>query len=314
MELQEKLELVKRNTAEVVTEAEIEKLLSEKKSPLAYCGYEPSGEVHLGHLVTITKLLDLQKAGFKVKVLLADWHAWLNKKGDWQFIKENCKLWEKTFKKSGLEKAEFVLGSGFQQEKDYVKDVLVLAQHTTLNRATRAMQEVARDLENASVSQMIYPLMQIADMKYLKVDVAQSGIEQRKIHMLARENLQTIGCKTVSFVHTPLVNSLLGPGQKMSSSVPNSLISMRDSEQEISAKLKKAYCPEGVVENNPVLEIARLVVFPRIREIKIERPEKFGGNASFADYAGLEKAFAEKTLHPADLKPAIAIALAKILK
>jgi len=308
------MELVKRNTAEVVTEQEIQTLLSEKKNPVAYCGYEPSGEIHLGHLVTITKLLDLQKAGFKIKILLADWHAWLNKKGGWDFIKHNCKMWKNEFRQAGLEKAEFVLGSGFQQEKDYVKDMLALAQHTTLNRALRSMQEVARDLENASVSQMIYPLMQVTDMKHLKVDVAQSGIEQRKIHMLGREQFQNIGYKTVSFVHTPLVNSLLGPGKKMSSSEQGSLISLRDSEQEISSKLKKAYCPEGVLENNPVLEISKLVVFPRVKEFTIERPEKFGGNAVFENYSELEKAFAEKTLHPADLKPAVARALAKILK
>src|SRR3989338_8547604 len=124
MDAAAKLDLIKRNTTEIVTEDELLKLIKSKKHPVVYCGYEPSGAIHLGHLVTITKLMDLQKAGFKVKVLFADWHAWLNKKGDWDFIEKQSKIWTTGIRALGLEKAEFVLGSGFQQEKDYVKDVL----------------------------------------------------------------------------------------------------------------------------------------------------------------------------------------------
>ena len=80
MELNEKLELIKRNTIEIINEEIILELLKKKKSPVIYCGYEPSGDIHLGHLVSMTKLLDLQKAGFKIKVLFADWHAYLNQK------------------------------------------------------------------------------------------------------------------------------------------------------------------------------------------------------------------------------------------
>ena len=79
----DKIELIKRNCAEIINEDKIEKFM---KKGVVYCGYEVSGEIHLGHLVTIIKLLDLQKAGIKVKILLADWHTWLNKKGDWDFV------------------------------------------------------------------------------------------------------------------------------------------------------------------------------------------------------------------------------------
>ena len=43
--------------------------------------FETSGDVHLGHLVTMSKLKDMEKAGFKVKVLFADWHTGLTGKG-----------------------------------------------------------------------------------------------------------------------------------------------------------------------------------------------------------------------------------------
>jgi tyrosyl-tRNA synthetase len=314
MEQEEKLRLVSRNTVEVVTEPEVKELLKEKKKPVAYCGYEPSGPVHLGHLVTIIKLGDLIEAGFSIKVLFADWHAWLNRKGDWDAIGEQVRKWSSSFRALGLKDAEYVKGTEFQMSREYIEDLFTLSVNTTVSRGMRSMQEVARDFEHATVSQMIYPLMQINDMKHLGVDVAQSGIEQRKIHMLAREIMPRIGYKKPLFVHTPLVNSLLGPGKKMSSSMPSSLIAVEDSEEEIKGKLKKAYCPEGEVEGNPVLEIAKLVVFPRVGALKIKRPEKFGGPAEFSDYGELEKAFASKKLHPADLKGAVAGELAAILE
>ena len=76
-----RLQLIKRNVTEIVTEAELVSLLKKKKEPIVYCGYEPNGPMHLGHFVTITKLMDLEKAGFKIIILLADVHALLNRKG-----------------------------------------------------------------------------------------------------------------------------------------------------------------------------------------------------------------------------------------
>src|SRR3990167_5347852 len=153
MNFDDKLELIKRNTAEIISEKDLILLLKKKKSPVVYCGYEPSGDMHLGHFVTITKLMDLQKTGFKVKVLLADIHALLNRKGDSEKIKKEVESWKKTIKAIGL-KAEVILGSNFEFKKDYQFDVMRLAQHSTINRGLRSMQEVARDSENATISQM----------------------------------------------------------------------------------------------------------------------------------------------------------------
>src|SRR3989344_5242298 len=144
MEVHEKIRLVERNTEEILNKEKIREILK-KKNPRVYCGYETSGEIHLGHLVTMTKLLDLEKAGFHVVVLFADWHTWLNQKGDWEFIHNETKIWEKVFKEGGLKNAEFVLGSKFQRDLGYIDDVLFMSLKTTIVRALRSMQEVARD-------------------------------------------------------------------------------------------------------------------------------------------------------------------------
>ena len=311
MDLDKKIYLIKRNSQEIINEEELKSILKLKK-PITYCGYEPSGAIHLGHLVTITKLMDLQKAGFHVKVLFADWHAWLNKKGDWDFIEKQSKIWEQGFKAAGL-KAEFILGSKFQRNLNYIDDVLTLALNVTMNRSLRSMQEVARDFENAKVSQVIYPLMQIVDIKHLKVDLVEAGIEQRKIHALGIESFSFIKYKTPAFVHTPLISSLKGPG-KMSSSEPESIISINDNDENIKKKVNNAYCPEGVVENNPILQIMKLVVFPRNNNITIKRPDKFGGKLEFSNYHELERNFAIRKLHPQDLKNSCSEYLVNILE
>lgn len=312
MDVKKKLELIKRNTVEIVSEEELIELIKKKKKPVVYCGYEPNGPMHLGHFVTITKLIDLAEAGFKVKILLADVHAFLNRKGSEEEIKKEVENWRKTIKAIGLD-AEVVLGSSFQFKPEYQMDVMRLAQASTINRGLRSMQEIARDVENATISQLLYPLMQVVDIKYLEVDVAEGGLEQRKVHMIGKDMMKILDYPFVA-LHTPLITSLKGPGQKMSKSIPGSGISVTDSYDEIKNTIKGAYCPEKVIEDNPILQICELIIFPRIKSLDIKRPEKFGGNLKIKDYEQLKKLFAEGKLHPLDLKNSVTEELEKIIK
>ena len=311
MGAEERFELIKRNVAEIVTEEELFDLLKSKKSPVVYCGYEPSGPMHLGHFVTITKLMDLQNAGFDVKILLADVHVVLNRKGSSEEIKKEVENWKKTIKAIGL-KAEVVLGSDFQFKPNYQMDVMALAQNSTIQRGLRSMQEIARDVENATISQLWYPLMQVADIKHLKVDVALGGMEQRKVHMIGKDMNKVIDYNFVA-MHTLLITSLKGPGEKMSKSVPGSGIAVTDSYEEIERSIRNAYCPEKIAEDNPILQISKLIIFPRFEHIEIKRDKKFGGNVKFKSYADLEKTYAEGKLHPLDLKKAVTEYLEKII-
>ena len=311
MNADERFELIKRNVAEIITEENLKDLLRKKKKPVAYCGYEPSGPMHLGHFVTVLKLMDLEKAGFHVKILLADIHALLNRKGSEDEIKKEVIGWKKTIKAIGVN-AEVVLGSDFEFSKEYQLDVMRLAQNLTLNRGLRGMQEIARDVENATISQLWYPLMQVVDIKYLGIDVAVGGMEQRKIHMIGRETENILGHKFIAF-HMPLITSLKGPGEKMSKSIEGSWIAVTDSKERINNVLKRAYCPEKIVENNPILQICKLIIFPLLDKLEIKRAEKFGGDLEYKDYNDLERDFAGGKLHPLDLKNSVAFALEKII-
>ncbi|HDQ08226.1 MAG TPA: tyrosine--tRNA ligase [Methanoculleus sp.] len=302
-------ELATRNTVEVITEEELRSVLAQETKRV-YAGYEPSGEIHLGHLVTINKLMDLRDAGFDVVVLLADLHAYLNRKGTMEEVRELADYNRRCFEAVGLTGVEFVLGSEFQLSPDYQLDVLRLSQKISLKRATRSMDEVGRQMDNPMVSQMVYPIMQMVDIAHLNVDAAAGGIDQRKIHMLARENLPTIGVKAPLCIHTPILNGL--DGKKMSSSAQN-YISVADPEEVITKKVKKAFCPPEI-EENPVLQVLKYHVFPRAGTVTMHRPEKFGGDVEFFSYEEMEGAYAAGTIHPADLKAAVAGGLVGVLE
>ncbi len=297
----------------MVTEEELRQLIETKEKPRAYVGYEPSGEIHLGHMMTVQKLMDLQEAGFEIIILLADIHAYLNEKGTFEEIAEIANYNKKVFIALGLDdsKAKFVLGSEYQLGKDYVLDVLKMARITTLNRARRSMDEVSRRKEDPMVSQMIYPLMQALDIAHLNVDLAVGGIDQRKIHMLARENLPRLGYTSPVCLHTPILVGL--DGQKMSSSKGN-YISVRDPPEEVERKIRKAYCPPGVVEENPVLDIAKYHILPRFGKLVVERDAKFGGDVEYASFEELAEDFKSGKLHPLDLKMAVAKYLNMLLE
>jgi tyrosyl-tRNA synthetase len=311
MDLNSKMESIKRGTLEVVTEEElIDKIKKDK--PIAYIGYEPSGSVHLGHAITVKKMIDLQNAGFEVKILLADFHAYLNGKGSLEEIEKISNYNKKCFRALGLsEDTEFILGSSYQTFEDYTYKIYELALSTTLTRAKRSMAQITRDSKDHKVAEVIYPLMQVLDMIFLDVDVALGGMEQRKIHMLARESLPRMGYEAPVCLHTPLLHGTDG-SDKMSSSKAN-YIAIDDEPDVIKKKLQKSFCPQGLVEGNPVIEIAEHFIFTEDKTLLIERPEKFGGNLKLS-YQDLLEIYAKNELHPLDLKNSVIKRLIEILE
>ncbi|GAA0225271.1 tyrosine--tRNA ligase [Haladaptatus pallidirubidus] len=303
-------DLISRNAEELVTEEEVRNLAADPEGKRAYVGYEPSGVLHIGHMLTANKLIDLQEAGFEVVILLADVHAYLNDKGTFEEIRETAERMKEQFIAYGLDEAntEFRFGSEFQMDDDYVLDLHSLELETTLNRASRAMSEIQSG-ESTKVSQAVYPLMQALDIEYLDLDLAIGGMEQRKVHMLARDTLPSIGYDAPTCIHTPLIADL-GSGEGKMSSSKGVTISMEDSTEDIEEKVNSAFCPptrdpEGDLEN-PVLQIFEYHVFPRFQQVVVERPDKYGGNLEYDDYHSLEGDLESGELHPADAKSALA--------
>jgi tyrosyl-tRNA synthetase len=304
---------VARGAAEIITDRELREILG-RGGFTAYCGYEPSGKIHFGHALTVQKLKDIQAAGGKAIVLLADLHAYLNDKGGLEEIRRVADYNRHCFIALGLdpERAEFKLGSEFQLRQDYMMDVLRMATDTTLLRARRSMAEIARHLNDPDVAQVLYPIMQAVDIAHLGVDIAVGGIDQRKVHMMAREKLPALGYRKPVCLHVPLIHGTDGAA-KMSSSRGN-FIAVDDEPSEIKRKVQKAFCPPRQTKDNPVIEHAEYFVLPQAGRLEIKRPARYGGELEISSAEELKERYASGELHPADLKGAVAEALVELLR
>jgi len=327
LDILEKVDLIERPpTEEVVTHDELIELFKTNSSPKHYIGLEISGFLHLGSLIsTGFKINDFVKAGVKCTVFLADWHTLINDKlgGDWEVISKVSKYYKDAFNLV-CPNAEIVLGSKLYEENtDYWTELIKFTKHMSLARTMRTLTIMGRseDDKKIKLSNLLYPAMQAVDIHYLDVDIAHAGMDQRKIHMLVREIFPEKKWKVPVAIHHKLLPGLSKPGDtknggeltKMSKSDPNSGIFVHNTDDEIKKKISKAWCEEANIQNNPLLEIARTIIFHEFDEMKVERPEKFGGNISYTDYNQLETDFAGNKLHPVDLKQTVGSYLVKII-
>ncbi|MCL4362061.1 MAG: tyrosine--tRNA ligase [Candidatus Parvarchaeum sp.] len=316
MDTEERLNLIKRNTLEIITVEELQNLLNDGKPLSVYIGRAPTGSIHLGHLVALGKLFDFEKAGIHTKILIADLHAALDDlKSKWEELDKRVDYTKKCIELAfdWERMPEFVRGSDFELSQPYVSDLLKLSTLTTVEKGMHAASEVTR-MKNPKVSEVIYPLMQTLDEEYLDVDIQLGGMDQRHIFAYAREYLEKLGYRKRVEVLTPLIASIRGPGTKMSSSVPESNIKIYDSEESIKKKIMNGYCPEGVIEDNFIVQIVNFFILPNDGKFKIEREEKFGGDITIESPEQLIQLYTEKKIHPLDLKNAVAINLIERFK
>ena len=185
-----------------------------------------------------------------------------------------------------------------------------IARKFNLPRIQRCCTIMGRNSDSEQpAAQILYPCMQCADIFHLKADICQLGMDQRKVNMLAREYCDEVKPK---IKHKPVILShhmLMGlkEGQeKMSKSDPDSAVFMEDSVADVNRKVKNAFCREKEVENNPVIDWTKHILFPKFGSVTVERKPDHGGNKTYTEYEQLEEDFKSGELHPADLKAALA--------
>ena len=329
MDVSERVARVVRNTQEVVTREELRTLFETHDRVRSYIGFEPSGPFTVAHLITIRKVLDLAEAGIDVTVFLADWHAWINDKlgGDLSRIAAAGRTMQATFAAYGADSARvrFRWAHELTGSSDYWARVVRGAKATTLARTKRAMSIMGRSEEESNLdsSRLFYPAMQAADIFELPVDLAYGGMDQRRAHVLAREVAHHYGWPVPVAIHTPLLSSLKGGGRmdptegiteaKMSKSDPGTGIVLPAERAEIDARIAGAFCPAKQLEGNPIVEAVRYIVLPWEGKLTVGRAAKHGGPVEFADEPSFVRAWTDGTLHPQDLKGAVAASLDRLV-
>ena len=215
----------------------------------------------------IIKIAHFLKAGCKVKILLADIHGFLdNLKAPIELVKFRAEYYKFVIialLKSvnvPIERLEFVLGSSYQLSEKYTMDLFRLSSVITEHDAKKAGAEVVKQVENSTLSGLIYPLMQALDEEHLGVDAQFGGVDQRKIFILAAEQLPKVNYKERAHLMNPMVPGLAGG--KMSSSDPDSKIDVLEVSDVVRRKLKKAHAAPKEVDGNGIISFVEYVLLP----------------------------------------------------
>lgn len=309
---------------ECIQENELRSLIEKKKDRIrCYDGFEPSGRMHIAQgLFKAINVNKCTRSGCTFCFWVADWFALMNDKvgGSLDRIKIVGKYLIEVWKAAGMqmENVEFLWSSEkiSSNPKEYWRRVLDIGRQNSIARIKKCCTIMGKQEGTLTGAQILYPLMQCGDIFFLKADICQLGLDQRKVNMLAREYCDLIHQKLKPIILSHHMLSGLKENQaKMSKSDPDSAIFMEDSAEDVIRKINQAYCPrvcqkkseirddgapESSSEKNPILDYYECIVFSR------EDGSVLINNKEFRNYGSLESAFINGEISEGELKSALA--------
>ncbi|KAL2115464.1 hypothetical protein VTJ04DRAFT_9719 [Mycothermus thermophilus] len=315
---QQRLALITENLAEVLNEEIIKKILDEGKHPKIYWGTATTGRPHCGYFVPAIKIAQFLAAGCDVTILLADIHGFLdNLKAPLELVMHRAEFYRHIItamlKAVGVstEKLRVVLGSSYQKSPEYVMDVYKLASLISEHDAKKAGAEVVKQTDNAPLSGLLYPILQVLDEQYLDCDAQFGGMDQRKLFTAAKEWLPKLGYRERAHLLNPMVPGL--HGGKMSSSDPDSKIDLLDPPDVVAKKIRKAHAAPQVVEENGLLAFIEYVLLPAARlkggedagKFRVDRDKDGLEPLVYTDIEKIREDYKNDVLTPQLIKPAI---------
>lgn len=246
---------------ECISPEELKKLITAKgrgsEHPVGfnlYDGFEPSGRMHIAQ--GVFKAMNVNKCteegtNSTFTFWVADWFALMNDKmgGDIEKIKIVGKYLIEVWKAAGMNLDHVVFKWASEEITDkadiYWPTMLDVARRFNVTRIKKCCQIMGRLEGNLTSAQVLYPLMQCTDVFFLKADICQLGVDQRKVNMLAREycDAAKIKNKPIILSHHMLYGLKAGQ-EKMSKSDPDSAVFMEDTAADVERKIMAAYCPD----------------------------------------------------------------------
>jgi len=238
--------ILKRGVAEIITEAELLRLLDSGRILTLKQGFDPSApDIHLGHVVGLRKLRQFQELGHKVTLIVGDWTARIGDPSGQSAtrpmlspneIESNAQTYmEQFFKVVDKDKTELRWQSEWFS-RFTLDEVIKLTSKFTI------AQLLAREDFNKrygsgnpiSLTEMLYPLLQGYDSVAIQSDVEFGGIDQKFNCLVGRELQQSTGQPPQQVFLVPLLVGTDGH-QKMSKSL-NNHIGVAEPPREIYGK------------------------------------------------------------------------------
>lgn len=349
-ELEEDLQRILTVGEECISSSELKALLlakgrgsGNKGGINLYDGFEPSGRMHIAQ--GVFKAMNVNKCtmeGTNSKFIfwVADWFALMNDKmgGDLEKIRTVGHYLIEVWKAAGmnLDHVEFKWASEEITDKAHIywPTMLDVARSFNITRIKKCCQIMGRLEGNLTSAQVLYPLMQCTDVFFLRADICQLGVDQRKVNMLAREycDAARIKRKPIILSHHMLFGLKAGQ-EKMSKSDPDSAVFMEDTVEDVERKIMNAYCPNkeengsgSVDEHNTedagkesmhlVEDTLKNPVLDYIENIILSPPgATFTANgATFKDFSSIKAAFLSGEIPEKDLKRGLIHELNKLLQ
>ncbi|XP_042210627.1 tyrosine--tRNA ligase, cytoplasmic-like isoform X2 [Homarus americanus] len=263
----------------------------------------------LGMLGHIAKVRDFLAAGCHVTVVTSDIISYLDGcQVPWDVAPHRAEYFIELIKavmstnEIPLENVKFIKGSDFQKNEDYVLDLYRMTALVTCKDSNDSVSTVLRDPN--LLSALLYPDMMALDEKHLQANIHFCGAKHVPLFDFTEKNIPLVGgvpCIHLSGAELPtlLNRAALTPEEEF--------IDLIEQEAQLKKKLKSAFCEEGNINFNPVLSLVNVVIMPLLGEEKfrITRSEENGGDLEFESFQNLEGVFAQKNLHPGDLKNSV---------
>jgi tyrosyl-tRNA synthetase len=234
MDIKKQLEVIKSSTSHVIPEADLIKKL-EKNIPLRIkLGMDPTApDLHLGHVVVLSKMKQLQDLGHEIIFLIGDFTARI---GDptgksktrpplsIEEIERNTKTYFEQVSKILDPKKLTIRYNSEWLDKLSIKDMIGLCAKVTVARLIEREDFANRIKNHQSISfhELLYPLFQGYDSVALKADIELGGTDQTFNLLMGRYLQEQYGQEPQVVVTTPLLEGLDG-GPKMSKSLGNAI-------------------------------------------------------------------------------------------
>jgi len=224
--------LLGRGVAEIITEAELLRLLNSGRILNLKQGFDPSApDIHLGHVVGLRKLRQFQELGHKVTLIVGDWTARIGDPSGQSAtrpmlsaneIENNAQTYmEQFFKVVDKEKTDLRWQSEWFSQFT-LDEVIRLTSKFTIAQLL-AREDFNRRYSSGnpiSLAELLYPLLQGYDSVAIQADVEFGGIDQKFNCLVGRELQQNMGQPPQQIFLVPLLIGTDGH-QKMSKSLRN---------------------------------------------------------------------------------------------
>ncbi|MBI2906065.1 MAG: tyrosine--tRNA ligase [Chloroflexi bacterium] len=224
--------MLKRGVAEIIVEEEFIRLLESGRPLRLKQGFDPSRpDIHLGHVVGLRKLRQLQEVGHQVILIVGDWTAQIGDPSgasvtrpmlSAEEVKANAETYMRQFFKVVDKTKTQVRWQTDWFGKFDLSDVIKLTSKFTV------AQMLARDDfanrysagKPIAITELLYPLLQAHDSVMIEADVEFGGTDQRFNCLVGRQLQAIVGQTSQQVFLMPLLVGTDGV-QKMSKSLGN---------------------------------------------------------------------------------------------